>query len=249
MFVGHLGAGLAVKAAEPRWNLGVLFAAALFADLLLWVLVLFGVESVGASVQSGRARFFTFAFPISHGALASAGWTLAAATLGWIVAGTGTPRRARLACTLAIAVASHFVLDLVVHVPDLPVAGGDSAKLGLGLWRAMPAALAVELALAVAALAVCMRRVRPCPLARRAARHGRRGHGHPDGTGPLPARRAAARNHPGRLVARHARRHRRPGIRRGRAGPMGGAAPRQPLTLRQPGIASRRNPGDAPRPL
>ena len=31
MFVGHLGAGLAVKAAEPRWNLGVLFAAALFA--------------------------------------------------------------------------------------------------------------------------------------------------------------------------------------------------------------------------
>jgi hypothetical protein len=162
MFVGHLGAGLAVKAAEPRWNLGVLFAAALFADLLLWVLVLFGVESVGASVQSGRARFFTFVFPISHGALASAGWTLAAAALGWAVAGAGTPRRARLACALAIAVASHFLLDLVVHVPDLPVAGGDSAKLGLGLWRAMPAALAVELALAVAALAACMRRA-PLP--------------------------------------------------------------------------------------
>ena len=162
MFVGHLGAGLAVKAVEPRWNLGLLFAAALFADLLLWVLVLVGVESVGAPVQSGRARFFTFAFPISHGALASAGWTLAAAALGWIVAGAGTPRRARLAWTLAIAVASHFLLDLVVHVPDLPVAGGDSAKLGLGLWRAMPIALAVELALAVAALAACMRRA-PLP--------------------------------------------------------------------------------------
>jgi hypothetical protein len=113
-------------------------------------------------VQSGRARFFTFTFPISHGALASAGWTLAAAALGWIVAGAGTPRRARLACALAIAVASHFPLDLVVHVPDLPVAGGDSAKLGLGLWRAMPIALAVELGLAVAALAVCMRRA-PLP--------------------------------------------------------------------------------------
>jgi hypothetical protein len=158
MFVGHLGAGLAVKAAEPRWNLGVLFAAALFADLLLWALVLVGAESVGAPLASGRARFFKFAFPYSHGALASAGWTLAAAALGWAVAGAGTPRRARLACALAIAVASHFLLDLVVHVPDLPVAGGDSAKLGLGLWRAMPAALAVELALAVAALAACMRR-------------------------------------------------------------------------------------------
>ena len=162
MFVGHLGAGLAVKAAEPRWNLGVLFAAALFADLLLWALVLVGVESVGAPLASGRARFFTFAFPYSHGALASAGWTLAAAALGWIVTRAGTPGRARLACALAIAVASHFLLDLVVHVPDLPVAGGESAKLGLGLWRAMPAALAVELAFAVAALAACMRRA-PLP--------------------------------------------------------------------------------------
>lgn len=162
MFVGHLGAGLAVKAAEPRWNLGVLFAAALFADLLLWTLVLAGVESVGAPVQSGGARFFTFAFPYSHGALANAGWALAAGLLGWFAAGPDAPRRARLACALAIAVASHFLLDLVVHVPDLPVAGGDSAKIGLGLWRAMPVALAVELALAVAALAACMRRA-PLP--------------------------------------------------------------------------------------
>jgi len=160
MFVGHLGAGLAVKAAEPRWNLGALFAAALFADLLLWALVLAGVESVGAPVQSGGARFFTFAFPYSHGALASAGWTLAAAMLGWIVAGPEAPRRMRLAGALAIAVASHFLLDLVVHVPDLPIAGAASPKLGLGLWRAMPAALAVELLIAAIALAACLRRSR-----------------------------------------------------------------------------------------
>ncbi|MBK7331235.1 MAG: hypothetical protein IPI87_02030 [Betaproteobacteria bacterium] len=248
MFVGHLGAGLAVKAAEPRWNLGVLFAAALFADLLLWTLVLAGVESVGASVQNGRARFFTFAFPISHGALASAGWTLAAAALGWAVGGAGTPRRARLACTLAIAVASHFC-STSSSVPDLPVAGGDSAKLGLGLWRAMPAALAVELALAVAALAVCMRRA-PLPRWRGAllvtvvAITGILTVLGPYLPGePPPATTLAA------VVARHARGRRRPGIRRGRAGPMGGAAPRQPLTLQQPGMASRRNPGDGPRPL
>ena len=161
MFVGHLGAGLAVKAVEPRWNLGVLFAAALFADLLLWTLVLAGVESPGPPVQSDGARILTFAFPYSHGALASTGWALAAGLLGWFAAGPDAPRRARLACALAIAVASHFLLDLVVHVPDLPVAGGDSAKIGLGLWRAMPVALAVELALAAAALAVCMHRLRP----------------------------------------------------------------------------------------
>ena len=161
MFVGHLGAGLAVKTAEPRLNLGALFAAALFADLLLWTLVLAGVESVGEPVRTGGARFFTFTFPYSHGALASAGWALAAGLLGWFAAGPDAPRRARLACALAIAVASHFLLDLIVHVPNLPVAGGDSTKIGLGLWRAMPVALAVELALAAAALAVCMHRLRP----------------------------------------------------------------------------------------
>lgn len=160
MFVGHLGAGLAVKAAEPRWNLGALFAAALFADLLLWTLVLAGVESPGPPVQSDGARILTFAFPYSHGALASTGWTLAAAMLGWIVAGPEAPRRMRLAGALAIAVASHFLLDLVVHVPDLPIAGAASPKLGLGLWRAMPAALAVELLIAAIALAACLRRSR-----------------------------------------------------------------------------------------
>ena len=57
MFVGHLGAGLAVKAAEPRWNLGVLFAAALFADLLLWTLVLAGVESPGHTICQFNVHF------------------------------------------------------------------------------------------------------------------------------------------------------------------------------------------------
>ncbi len=157
MFVGHLGAGLAAKAAEPRLNLGALFAAALFADLLLWTLVLAGVESVGAPVTAGGARFFTFEFPWSHGALASALWTALAATLGWAVAGAGTPRRARIAIALAAAVASHVVLDVLVHVPDVPLAGASSSKMGLGLWRTMPVALAVELALAAAALAWCLR--------------------------------------------------------------------------------------------
>lgn len=160
MFVGHLGAGLAVKAAEPRLNLSALFAAALFADLLLWTLVLGGVESVGEPVHSGGARYFTFTFPYSHGALASAGWTAAAMALGWRLAVNEASGRSRLAVALAGAVASHFALDLVVHVPDIPVAGASSAKLGLGLWRAMPAALAVELAIAGAALALCLRRCR-----------------------------------------------------------------------------------------
>jgi hypothetical protein len=35
MFVGHIDAGLALKRAEPRVNLGVLFLAVILLDLVL----------------------------------------------------------------------------------------------------------------------------------------------------------------------------------------------------------------------
>jgi hypothetical protein len=159
MFVGHLGAGLLVKRIEPRLNLGVLFAAALFADLLLWVLVLLGAESVGAPESTGAARFFTFVFPYSHGLVPTVLWTALAALAGWFLVAPEAPRRTRVAWALGLAVFSHFALDLIVHVPDLPILGEQSPKLGLSLWRNMPVALALELLLAAGALALYLRSV------------------------------------------------------------------------------------------
>jgi hypothetical protein len=152
MFVGHLGAGLAIKRMAPEWNLGLLFTAACFADLLLWVLVVSGVESPGPPGQSGAARFLTFIFPWSHGLLASVGWAALAAVAAWLMTGPADVHRVRLCAALALAVFSHFLLDLLVHVPDLPLAGSESPMLGFGLWRQMPVALAVELGLSAAAL-------------------------------------------------------------------------------------------------
>lgn len=160
MFVGHIGAGLLVKRFEPRLNLGVLLFAALFADLLLWTLVILGAESPGAPESSGAARFFTFVFPYSHGLAASVLWSGLAAVAGWFLAPSGTSRRARLAGALALAVFSHFVLDLIVHVPDLPVLGPGSPMLGFGLWRQMPIALGIELSLAAVALVLYLKAAR-----------------------------------------------------------------------------------------
>jgi len=160
VLVGHIGAGLLVKRIEPRLNLGVVLFAALFADILLWVLVLAGAESVGKPESAGAARFLTFEFPYSHGLLASLFWAALAAAVGWFLVAPAAGRRARLAWALALAVLSHFVLDLLVHVPDLPLLGGQSARLGLGLWRHMPAALGLELFIAGTALAVYLRSVR-----------------------------------------------------------------------------------------
>jgi len=160
VFVGHLGAGLLVKRIEPRLNLGALFAGALFVDLLLWVLVALGIESVGATESAGSAKFLTFAFPYSHGLVANVLWAALGATIGWLLSGPTVPRRTRLAFALGVAVFSHFALDLIVHVPDLPVLGEHSPKLGLSLWRHMPIALALELLLAAGALAVYLKSAR-----------------------------------------------------------------------------------------
>lgn len=157
MFVGHIGAGLIVKRVEPRLNVGALLFAALFADILLWLLVILGVESVSAVEVTDSARFFHFVFPYSHGLVSSIAWSILAAVVGWVLVGVRFPGRSRVALALAIGVASHFFLDLIVHVPDLPVLGQSSVKVGLGLWRHMPIALAVELLIAAVALIVFLR--------------------------------------------------------------------------------------------
>ena len=61
------------------------------------------------------------------------------------------------ALVVAAAVASHWFLDLVVHIRDLPLSGDGSAKFGFGLWRSVPATLAVELLLFGAGLFVYFR--------------------------------------------------------------------------------------------
>jgi hypothetical protein len=40
-----------------------------------------------------------------------------------------------VALVIALAVLSHWFLDLVVHTPDLPLLGDNSPKLGFGLWN------------------------------------------------------------------------------------------------------------------
>ena len=41
----------------------------------------------------------------------------------------------RAAPWIAAAVFSHFLLDVPMHTPDMPILGNDSTKIGFGLWR------------------------------------------------------------------------------------------------------------------
>lgn len=152
MFAGHVGAALAIGRAERRVNVGVLVFAAVLLDVALWVLVLLGLETVTIPANFAVTHQPEFVFPYSHGLLASIGWSAlaGAATLFWY------PRlergRTRAAVLVAAAVFSHWILDALVHASEMPLAGAHSIKVGLGLWNAMPMALALEAAVALVGL-------------------------------------------------------------------------------------------------
>jgi len=148
MFAGHLGAGLLLKRAERKVSLGWLFFGAMLLDILLWLFVLAGVESVQVPKNLRTMADLTFDFPYSHGLVASLGWSLAMFMIGWFVWRRIPQQRPACALALAAAVFSHFVLDWLVHIPELPVAGRDSMLLGFGLWQHLPLAWSVETALA-----------------------------------------------------------------------------------------------------
>ncbi len=144
MFAGHVGAALAIGRADRRLNLGVLILAALFLDALLWLFVLLGWEFASIPTDFGKSHQVQFVFPYSHGLAGSAAWALlgALATYSWYRRLGAT--RLRPAVLVGVAVLSHWVLDALVHVPELPLMGSHSQTVGLGWWRHMPLALAVE---------------------------------------------------------------------------------------------------------
>jgi hypothetical protein len=151
MFAGHIGAALAIGRAERDVNVGAFVAAALLLDFVLWLLVLAGWESVTIPSDFAHSHQPGFAFPYSHGLLASIVWSAVAGAVGLLLC-PHVRTKWRVATLLALAVFSHWLLDALVHRPELPVAGADSPRLGLGLWNDMPVALGLEAVILVAGL-------------------------------------------------------------------------------------------------
>lgn len=171
MFLGHYGVAFALKRVEPKLSLGTLFVAVQLADLLWGIFVLLGWEH--ARIVPGYTAVTPLEFldyPISHSLLGTVIWSVVAAALYYSWPTRDTTRHWQAAALVGLAVISHFPLDVLVHVPDLPLTGGASAKLGLGLWNHPGAALAAELLVLAVGLAIYV---------------VRRSHRHPVRTGRL----------------------------------------------------------------
>jgi hypothetical protein len=155
MFIGHFALGFAAKPVEPRLSLGVLLGAPQLLDLVWPVLLLAGVERV--QVAPGNTAFTPLAFtyyPWSHSLVASLAWS---ALLAAVLRASGASwRSAGIAAALVV---SHWVLDYVSHGPDMPLWPGGP-RVGLGLWRSVPATLAVEIAMYAAGVLLYARSTR-----------------------------------------------------------------------------------------
>jgi hypothetical protein len=172
MFLGHYGAALALKRVEPKVSLGTLFVATQLLDLLWGAFLLLGWEHVRILPDDNPLLTFQFYnYPISHSLVAALAWGLAAAALYYSWPTRDVTRHWQAAALVGGAVFSHWLLDLLVHVPDLPLAGNDSTKLGLGLWRHLGLSVALELIVLALGIAVYVARrsrrhpVRPVRLA------------------------------------------------------------------------------------
>lgn len=143
MFIGHFGLGFAAKRIAPRVSLGTAFLAAQFLDLLWPTLLLLGMESVRIAPGATAVTPLIFDhYPISHSLAAVVCWGLVLGAAYALVA-----RNTRGALVIAVLVVSHWLLDAIVHVPDLPLAPGVDVMAGLGLWQSKAATLAVEIPL------------------------------------------------------------------------------------------------------
>ncbi len=141
MFVGHYGVSFAAKRLAPSVSLATLFIAVQLLDVGWSILVLLGVEKVrivpGFTATNPLDLYY---MPFTHSLLAALGWS-AAAFLLYRGVTRGASNRAAL--VVAAAVFSHWVLDFLVHRPDLPLYD-DNAKVGLGLWNFPAVALGLE---------------------------------------------------------------------------------------------------------
>ncbi|MGN6515281.1 MAG: hypothetical protein ACTHLR_05515 [Rhizomicrobium sp.] len=142
MFIGHYGPAFGAKAAVQRVPLWVWFIAVQWLDVVWSALVLAGVEKVrivpGFTQGSPLDLYY---MPYTHGL---AGALALSAIFGGIVVLFFRQQRAVIFFSIAAAVFSHWILDLVVHMPDLWIY--DDVKLGFGLWRWLWISLPLELA-------------------------------------------------------------------------------------------------------
>lgn len=156
MFIGHYGPAFAAKPIVKPIPLWLLFVAVQWLDVCWSALILLGVEKArivpGFTEGSSLDLYF---MPYTHGLIGAVALSFVFGAFALLFV---HDRRVAVVAVVAGAVFSHWLLDLVVHLPDLPLID-NSMKVGFGLWRWMWISLPLELATMIAGAIVYARAV------------------------------------------------------------------------------------------
>ncbi len=145
MFIGHYAAGFAIKRKAPDIPLWLIFISVQFVDILAFTLILLGVEKISYNpTDNPFLRTSIDYVPYSHSLFYSVIFAVFAYSL------FQHTRTHKWGVALSIGVISHWFLDAIVHVKDLPLFL-NTHKVGLGLWRLPMTAFVFELSLLVIA--------------------------------------------------------------------------------------------------
>jgi len=146
MFVGHYAAAFAAKAVEPKAPMWTLAAACQLIDIGWSSFIVAGVEHARVDPTLQGSTLVLYDMPWTHSLAAALAWSIGAALLVKLVL-----RLPWWASTIvALTVFSHWLLDFLVHRPDLELYP-NGPKVGLALWNyAVP-----EQALEMGLLAIC----------------------------------------------------------------------------------------------
>ncbi|HKP51746.1 MAG TPA: permease [Chloroflexia bacterium] len=149
MLAGHFGLAAVVKAREPQVPLWALMVSTQLLDIIFVVLYVAGIEKIVPVEGSngGYGQLIGRNFDYTHSLVGA----LIISLVAMVVAAIPWGRRNGL--IIGAMVFSHWVLDLLVHRPDLailPGNAGDLPRIGLGLWAIPWLTMAMELVLILA---------------------------------------------------------------------------------------------------
>ncbi|MEC7819285.1 MAG: hypothetical protein VX454_11565 [Pseudomonadota bacterium] len=149
MFIGHFAPAFAAGAISPESpRLGTLFVAAQLVDWAFFLFVLVGIEEMrivpGITAMNPLDLHY---MPYTHSLAGTAVFALVFGVIVWRMS-----RNAVAGVWAGLVTLSHWLTDLLVHRPDLTLAGGPE-RLGLGLWDRPMIAIPLELAITLLAFA------------------------------------------------------------------------------------------------
>lgn len=130
MFVGHYAAAFAAKAIEPKTPLWTLAAGCQLIDIGWSSFIMAGIEHASADPSLPGSSLVLYDMPWTHSLPGAAAWSVGAALLCLALLRLGVWP----SVLVGFSVFSHWLLDLLVHRPDLQLYP-NGPKVGFALWN------------------------------------------------------------------------------------------------------------------